>query len=291
MVSAIIQGILIGSVYGLIALGLTLIFGIMKVINFAHGTFLMFSMFIVYYCVTMLGVHPYISLIIVVPTMFILGYIVNKFLVQPVLKKEADTREPIGALLLTAALSIVLENGSLGVFGTDFKTIQTSFAQESIELGPVIMTLPKLYAFVLCAIVTFLFYLFLNKSEMGRKIRAVGQNRNAARLMGINVEKTFNISFAVGMALLGAAAVALIPFYNIHPSVGASFNTMAFVTVVLGGLGSIPGAIVGGLLIGIVESVSTLFVQSTLAPMIVFYGFLVFLFFKPSGLLGSRNEW
>jgi branched-chain amino acid transport system permease protein len=291
MISAIIQGILLGSVYGLIALGLTLIFGIMKVINFAHGTFLMFSMFIVYYCVTLLGLHPYISLIIVVPTMFILGYVVNKFLVQPVLKKEADTREPIGALLLTAALSIVLENGSLGVFGTDYKMIQTSFAQESIDLGPVIMTLPKLYAFVLCAFVTVLFYLFLNKSEMGRKIRAVGQNRNAARLMGINVEKTFNISFAVGMALLGAAAVALIPFYNIHPSVGASFNTMAFVTVVLGGLGSIPGAIVGGLLIGIVESVSTLFVQSTLAPMIVFYGFLIFLFFKPSGLMGSRNEW
>jgi branched-chain amino acid transport system permease protein len=291
MASAVIQGILMGAVYGLIALGLTLIFGIMRVINFAHGSFLMLAMFFAYYSVTILGLHPYAALITVVPAMFFLGYVVNKYLIQPILKKEADVREPIGALLLTAALSIVLDNASLGVFGTDYKMVQTSFAEKSIQIGSVIVTLPKLFAFILCAIVTLVFYFFLHKTEWGRQIRAVGQDRSAARLMGIHVEKTFNMAFGVGMALLGTAGVALLPFYNVHPTIGASFGTLAFVTVVLGGLGSIPGAVVGGLLIGIVESVSSLYVQYTLSPMIVFYGFLVFLFFKPSGLFGSPHDW
>lgn len=291
MVSALIQGILMGSIYGLIALGLTLIFGIMKVINFAHGALLMIAMFIGYFSYTVLGLPTYLSLIVVVPLMFVLGFIINKFLIQPVMKKESDVREPIGALLLTAAMAIVLENGSLGLFGTDYKTIKPVFASETIEFGQVIVTLPKLYAFILCIGVTAVFYFFLHRTEIGRQIRAVGQDRNAARLMGINVERTFNISFGVGTALLGTAAVALIPFYNIHPTIGTTFGTMAFITVVLGGLGSIPGAIIGGLLIGVVESVSSLFVPYTLSPMIVLYGFLIFMFFKPSGLYGSPHDW
>jgi branched-chain amino acid transport system permease protein len=130
----------------------------------------------------------------------------------------------------------------------------------------------------------------MQKSELGRKIRAVGQDRNAARLIGINVEQTFSIAFGIGLAILGTAGVALLPFYNIHPSIGNLFGIKAFVTVMLGGLGSIPGAIIGGLLIGIVESTSTLYVQSTLAPMVVLYSFLIFLFFRPAGLFGSRHD-
>lgn len=291
MLSAFVQGILMGSIYGLIALGLTLIFGIMRVINFAHGAFLMVAMYATYYTVTALNIHPYLSLIVVVPVMFLFGYIVNKFLIQTVLKKEADVREPIGVLLFTAALSIIFENGGLGLFGTDYKTLITDFSEKSIELGSVIITLPKLYAFILSIIVTVIFYIFLNKTEIGRKIRAVGQDRNAAKLMGINVEKTFNIAFGIGIALLGTAAVAIVPFYNLHPTIGTTFGTMAFITVVLGGLGSIPGAIIAGLLIGIVESVSSVFVPYTLSPMVVYFGFLIFLFIKPSGLFGSPHDW
>lgn len=290
MISAIVQGILMGSIYGLIALGLTLIFGIMKIINFGHGAFLMVAMFVGYYTVTILGIHPYLSFLVVLPIMFIFGYAVNQFLIHPVLQKESDVREPIGALLLTAAFGIILENGGLAVFGTDYKTLPTTFANDTLHLGDVIVSMPKLYAFILCAIVTALFYFFLHKTEIGRKIRAVGQDRNAAKLMGINVEKTFNIAFGVGAVLLGTAAIALIPFYNLHPTIGQTFGTMAFVTVVLGGLGSIPGAIIGGLLIGIVESVSALYVPYTITPMIVLYGFLLFLFFKPSGIFGSPHD-
>lgn len=290
MASAVVQGLLMGSVYSLIALGLTLIFGVMRVINFAHGSLLMLAVYFAYYSITFLGIHPYLALLTVVPAMYALGYVINQFLVLPVMKKEADVREPVGVLLLTAALAIVLDNGTLSLFGTDYKMIETSFVDKSVQIGSIIMTIPKLYAFMLCAAITVVFYFFLHKTEIGRKIRAVGQDRNAARLMGIHVEKTFNIAFGVGMALLGTAGVALIPFYSVHSSIGHSLGILAFVNVVLGGLGSIPGAIIGGLLIGVVSSVSSLFVQYTLSPMIVLYGFLIFLFFKPTGLFGSPHD-
>jgi branched-chain amino acid transport system permease protein len=279
-----------GSIYGLIALGLALIFGIMRVINFAHGTLLMVSMFLAYWCVTILGLSPYLTLIPVVPGMFVIGYLNNMLLVQPVLKKEPDVREPVGALVLTFGFGVVLENTFLAVFGPNYHSVSASFLDTTVQLGSVIIPRSKLYAFILALVVTCIFYLFLQKTEMGRKIRAVGQDRDTARLMGINVERTFNVAYGIGLAVLGTAGVALIPFFNVHPSIGNMFGVKAFVTVLLGGLGSIPGAIVGGLLIGIVESVSTLYVQCSLAPMVVLYAFLIFLFFRPAGLFGSRLD-
>ena len=185
---------------------------------------------------------------------------------------------------------MIIENAFLAIFGPTYKSIQHPVAQETVELGSLIIATPKLYAFALAAAVTSVFYAFLHRSELGRHIRAVGQDRNTARLMGIHVERTFSIAFGIGLAILGTAGVALLPFYNINPSMGNIFGVRAFVTVLLGGLGSVPGAIIGGLLIGVVESVSTAFVQSTLSPMVVLYAFLVFLFFRPAGLFGSRHD-
>ena len=290
MPTLLVEGVLMGSIFGLIALGLTLIFGVMRIINFAHGALLMVSMFIGFECVGRLGINPYAALIFVVPGMFAIGYLTNFLLVQPVLKKEADVREPIGALVLTFGFGVIIENSFLAIFGPNYKSIQSSFSEKTMEMGSVIIAVPKVYAFLIATVVTVLFYLFLQKTDLGRNIRAVGQDRNTARLMGINVERTFSIAFGIGTAILGTAGVALLPFYNLHPSMGGIFSVKAFVTVLLGGLGSIPGAIIGGLLIGIVESVSTAFVQSTLAPMVVLYAFLVFLFFRPAGLFGSRHD-
>jgi len=286
----LVEGVLMGSIFGLIALGLTLIFGVMRIINFAHGALLMVSMFIGFECVGRLGINPYATLLFVVPGMFAIGYLTNFLLMQPVLKKEADVREPIGALVLTFGFGVIIENSFLAIFGPNYKSIQSSFSEKTMEMGSVIIEVPKVYAFLIATVVTVLFYLFLQKTDLGRNIRAVGQDRNTARLMGINVERTFSIAFGIGTAILGTAGVALLPFYNLHPSMGGIFSVKAFVTVLLGGLGSIPGAIIGGLLIGIVESVSTAFVQSTLAPMVVLYAFLVFLFFRPAGLFGSRHD-
>ena len=290
MPTLLVEGVLMGSIFGLIALGLTLIFGVMRIINFAHGALLMVSMFIGFECVGRLGINPYATLLFVVPGMFAIGYLTNFLLMQPVLKKEADVREPIGALVLTFGFGVIIENSFLAIFGPNYKSIQSSFSEKTMEMGSVIIEVPKVYAFLIATVVTVLFYLFLQKTDLGRNIRAVGQDRNTARLMGINVERTFSIAFGIGTAILGTAGVALLPFYNLHPSMGGIFSVKAFVTVLLGGLGSIPGAIIGGLLIGIVESVSTAFVQSTLAPMVVLYAFLVFLFFRPAGLFGSRHD-
>ncbi len=290
MLSLLVQGILIGAIYGLIALGLTLIFGIMRVINFAHGTLLMVAMFISFMAVTQLGLNPYLSLIVVVPSMFVIGYLINWGLIQKVLNKESDVREPIGALVLTFGLSVLIENIFLAIFGPNYHSIKTDFATQTLEFGSVIVALPKLYAFILAVTVAAIFYVFLHKSELGRIIRAIGQSRNTALLMGVNVPHVFNIAFGIGLAVLGTAAVALIPFYNVHPSIGNIFGIKAFLTVLLGGLGSIPGALLGGLLIGIVESVCTLWVPSTLSSVVVLYAFLVFLFIRPSGLFGSRHD-
>lgn len=290
MISAIIQGLLMGSVYGLIALGLTLIFGIMRVINFAHGTLLMVAMFISYFSVTFLGLHPYVSLIIVAPAMFALGYLINHFLIAPVLAKEGNVREPVSALLLTAGLMIIFENVMLSVGGANYKKINVDFGG-SMELGSVIIPYDRFYAFILAFIATAIFYWFLMKTEMGRAIRALGQDRNAARLMGINTKKTFSIAFGIGMVLLSVAAVALLPFYTLHPAlINEVFGVTAFIVVVLGGLGSIPGALIGGLLIGTIQSVATMYVPSTMAQMIVFAFFLVFLFIRPAGIFGSQAD-
>ncbi|GBF12565.1 branched-chain amino acid ABC transporter permease [Tepidibacillus sp. HK-1] len=290
MLTAIVQGLLMGSVYGLIALGLTLIFGIMRVINFAHGALLMISMYISYFSVTILGLHPYISLIIVAPVIFILGFLINHYLIAPVLAKEADVREPVSALLLTAGLMILLENLMLSIGGTDYKTIKVSFGA-SLEFADVIIPMDRLYAFFLAFISSGLFYWFLMKTEIGRAIRALGQDRNAAKLMGINSKKIFSIAFGVGMVLLGVAGVAILPFYSLHPIlINKVFGTLAFVVVVLGGMGSIPGAIIGGLIIGVVQSVSTLYVSNTMAQVIVFAFFLIFLFIRPSGIFGFKYD-
>lgn len=279
-----------GSVYGLIALGLTLIFGIMRVINFAHGALLMVAMFISYFSVTYLDLHPYLSLILVAPTMFIIGYSINHFLIAPVLEKEGNAREPVSALLLTAGLMIILENLMLTVGGADYKKINVDFGG-SMELGPVIIPYDRFYAFLLALIATLVFYWFLMRTEVGRAIRALGQDRNAARLMGINTKRIFSIAFGIGMVLLSVAAVALIPFYTLHPAlINEVFGVLAFMVVVLGGLGSIPGALIGGLLIGTVQSVATMFVPSTMAQMIVFAFFLVFLFIRPAGIFGSKAD-
>lgn len=279
-----------GSIYGLLALSLTLIFGIMRVVNFAHGALLMVAMYLAYLVCQYSGLNPYLAAPVVAVAMYIIGFSIQIYLIQPVLRKEKDVREPLSALLLTAGFAIVLENVMLSIFGANYKVLQSS------EVGTItfmdsILPLPKVYAFLIAILVTFAFYFFLQKTELGRIIRAVGQDRQVAHLMGINVEQVYSIAFGIGSCLLGIAGAALIPFYYVHPSVGGIFGTISFVTVVLGGLGSVPGAIIGGLIVGIVESVSAMYFPNTLTPTIIFYAFLVFVFIRPWGIFGSPHEW
>jgi branched-chain amino acid transport system permease protein len=291
VLSSIINGILMGGVYGLLAMGLTLIFGIMKIINFAHGAFLMVAMILSYWLWKIMGLDPYLSIIIIAPLMFLLGYLTQRFTIKPVLDAEKDVREPIGALLLTAGLAVAIENFILMVFGADYLMAKTAYSGASINISSLSISVPRLYAFITSLVVAFLFYQFLIKTELGRAMRATGQDRGVALLMGINVSKVYSIAFGIGTALAGLAGIVLIPFYYAHPSVGAVFITKAFIIVVLGGLGSVHGALVGGLIIGLIESVAAQYMTATWTAILIYFAFLAFLLLKPSGLFGSRYEW
>ncbi len=287
-----INGILMGSIYGLAALGLTLIFGVLKVINFAHGSLLMVGMYVAYWAVILTGLHPYLVLVIVVPIMFVFGYLLQDILIKPIFKAEKDVREPITVIIVTTGVWYILDNLSLLVFGPQYRNIQGNPLQgKMLEFGYMMISVPKLWGFCAAIITAALVYLFLQKTRMGRAVRATSLDREAASLQGINQYKIYNVTFGIGTAVAGVAGTALVPFFNIFPSVGVLFDIKCFIIVVLGGLGSIGGALLGGMIVGVIESVGPQFMTATWTEAIVYGLFLVFLFLKPSGLFGVKYDW
>jgi branched-chain amino acid transport system permease protein len=287
-----INGILMGSIYGLAALGLTIIFGVLKVINFAHGSMLMVGMYTAYWAVILTGLHPYLALVIVVPVMFVFGYLLQDVLIKPIFKAEKDVREPITVIIVTTGVWYILDNLSLLVFGPQYRNIQDNpLRGKMLEIGDMLISVPKLWGFCAAVATSVVVYLFLQKTRMGRAVRATSLDRDAASLQGINQYKMYNISVGIGTAVAGVAGVALVPFYNIFPSVGVLFDIKCFIIVVLGGLGSIWGALLGGMIVGVIESVGPQFMAATWTEAVVYALFLLFLFFKPSGLFGVKYDW
>jgi len=287
---SLFHGIILGGAYGAIALGLSMIFGVSRIINFAHGAMLMIAMFAYYGLYTVLGIDPYIGIIIVVPLMYGFGFVVQKFLLNPLILRERTTVvEPLSILLITIAIGIGLENLFMMLFGADFRTIKTSLTKSYLNIGDGLFVTQwtRFIAFVGSIILAGLLYWLINKTELGMKIRAVSQNRDAAALCGVDVYKTYNISFGIGIAAVSVAAAFLAQFFFIQPQVGAVYGTKSFLIVVLGGLGSIPGALLGGLIFGIVESVGAQFVTSTSASMLTFLLFIIVLMIRPKGLMGK----
>lgn len=288
----VINGILMGSIYGLVALGLTLVFGVLKVINFAHGSFLMVGMYVAYWVVAFTGLHPYIALFLVAPIMYLFGYLMQQWLIRPIFVAERDVREPITVIIVTTGVWYVLDNLALLFFGPDYRALSPNpLKGEMIELGEILISTPKLFGFIITVLTAAGLYWFLLKTRMGRAIRATSLDRDAASLMGISQWKIFNVAFGIGTAIAGIAAVVLVPVYNVYPTVGVPFDVKSFVIVVLGGLGSIPGALLGGVIIGLIESIGPNFMTSTWTEAIVYGLFLLVLFFKPSGLFGQKYDW
>lgn len=287
-----INGILMGSIYGLTALGLTVIFGVLKVINFAHGSLLMVGMYAAYWTVALMGIHPYLAIFIVAPFMFAFGYYLQDIVIKPIFKAEKDVREPITVIIVTTGLWYILDNLTLLVFGPQYRNLPDNpLRGRMLEIGPMLISVPKLFGFVMAILTAAAIYWFFQKSRMGRAIRATSLDREAASLMGINQYKIYNVAFGIGTAAAGIAAVTLVPFYNVFPSVGVLFDIKGFIIVVLGGLGSIGGAILGGIIIGLIESIGPQFMTATWTEAIVYGLFLVFLFVKPSGLFGAKYDW
>ena len=282
--AAVINGILMGGIYTLVASGLTLIYGVLHIINFAHGSLLMVSMFGVYYLVTKLGVDPYLSLIVTMPTMFVMGYVLYKYFIG---KLSYGKDENI--LLITLGLSIVIENLALMFFTGDSRTISMSYSDKMFEVGPLLVGLPKVISFFAAMVMCALLGIFITKTDTGRAIRAVAKERMGARLVGIDVDKVFAISFGLGMATLGAAASLLMPIFYVSPTTGHVFVMVAFTVVVLGGMGSFLGAVVGGLIVGLTESFGGLYLGESLGQIGISLIFILILLFIPSGLFGDKR--
>lgn len=280
-----------GSIYGLTALGLTLIFGVLKVINFAHGSLLMVGMFTAYWMVLLTGLHPYIVMLIVVPLLFFFGYFMQDIVIKPVFKAEREAREPITVIIVTTGVWYVLDNLSLMLFGAEYRVVKTGISGQTFSLGELIVSTPKFYGFVTTLVTAIGLYWFLKNTRIGKAIRATSLDRDAASLMGISQYKIYNFAFGIGTAIAGIAGCVLLPFYYVFPTVGVVFDIRAFIIVVLGGLGSIIGAVLGGIIIGVIESVFAQFMTSTWTEGIIYAVFLSILFIKPSGLFGQKQEW
>jgi branched-chain amino acid transport system permease protein len=280
---SVLNGLTTGAVYALIALGLTLIYGVLHIINFAHGALLMVALYAVYWLRQSWGLDPYLALPLVVPGMFALGYALQR----GVINRASHGRDE-NILLVTLGVSIVLENLALLAFKSDTRTIETAYTLSTVEIGPAFIAVPKLAAFAGAAISAALLILVVTRTDLGRAIRAVAKEKQGARLMGIDVEHVYAMSFGIGLACLGAAACFLLPAYYVNPQVGSGFVLVAFTIVVLGGMGSFAGALLGGLMIGVVESLGGLWLGESLGQIGIFAIFIAVLLLRPQGLFGAR---
>jgi branched-chain amino acid transport system permease protein len=283
LVPAILNGILIGSVYALIALGLTLIYGVLHIINFAHGAMLTAALFAAFFAHQILGLDPYLAMLGLAPIFFCIGYALQRFVIGPA--SHGDDRN---IMLVTLGIAIVIENGLLYGFRANTRTLDLSYGFQTIDLGFAFLALPRVAAFGAALAVSLLLWLGLTLTDTGKAIRAVAKEKLGAELSGIDVSHIYAVTFGLGTACVAIAACLLIPTYYVNPQVGNAFVLVAFTVVVLGGMGSIPGALIGGLIIGVVESLSGLYFGESLGQLGIFLLFILVLLFRPSGLFGAK---
>ncbi len=291
----IIAGLLIGGLYSIIGLGMSLIMGVMRIINLAHGELMMVAMYITYGAYTYFQIDPYVSLLVVMPALFIIGALLQRYLISPVMNVESIL--PENQVLLTVGIGLVLSNLALLAFSADYRSVPVAYAGKTIywdfTLGgePIALSFnfPLLVAFGIALILTGLLFFFLMKTDLGRMIRATAQDKDAAALMGVNTRTITTITFGLGAALVGAAGALLAPIYYLFPQIGGPFTLKAFIITVLGGMGNIAGAILGGLVLGLAESLGSVYISLGYKDAIGFVIFVVVLLFLPKGLLGKSR--
>jgi branched-chain amino acid transport system permease protein len=281
LTQAVINGMLIGGVYALIAVGLTLVFGIMDIVNFAQSEFLMMGMFFAYILSHLFGLDPILSSFVIFAAVFFIGAVVQRLFIQKVLNAAMVTQ-----ILLTVGISIVMISLAQLIFGANFHSVTTSYQMKALRIGPIIISVSYLLAFGGSFVMYFLLWLFLNRTYVGRAIRATAQNRKAAILLGVNPDRMFILAFAVGTGMAGVAGAMILPYAYVFPTVGHEFALIMFTVVVLGGFGSVPGALVGGLMVGIIQSVSAILLPTQLQNLVVFIIFILTLTYRPNGLFG-----
>jgi branched-chain amino acid transport system permease protein len=283
LLPAMLNGLMTGAIYALVALGLTLIYGVLHIINFAHGALLTAAMFAAFFAYTLLGLDPYLAVFLLAPLFFGAGYALQRFVIGPA--AHGDDRN---FLLVTLGLAVVIENALLYFFRADTRTINLPYAFNVVELGPAFIAVPRLVALGAVIAVALVLWAVMRWTDTGKAIRAVAKEKLGAELCGIDVAHVFAITFGLGTACVAVAACLLIPTYYVNPTAGEAFVLIAFTVVVLGGMGSVAGALIGGLLVGVIESLSSVFLGASLGQIGIFALFIMMLLVRPSGLFGAR---
>jgi len=282
ILQVIVSGLLLGGVYALLSVGLTLIFGVVRIINFAHGELMMVGMYLTFWLFHSHHMDPYLSIIAVAPALFVVGMGVQRLIIQPIFDSSALMK-----IFATVGLFIALQNLALMLFRADFRTIQTSYSMSTVVVSNISISIPRLVAFGFALILFVALYLLLRLTLVGKAMRAVAENRIVAELMGIRVQRLYLLTFGLGSALTGMAGALILPFTYVFPTVGSIYTLLAFVVVVLGGLGNMAGAFFGGLFIGLVESFSGVYVSPALKEAVYYVIFILILLVRPQGLFGK----
>ncbi len=277
----LVSGILKGGLYSLIGIGMSLIMGVMGIINLAHGQLMMVAMYITFSCFHFLGMDPYVSLLVSMPALFLLGMLIQKYTLNPLM--EVDTILPENQVLMTVGIGMVLTEIARFIFSSNYKSVQTTYSNETFFLGEISFSIALTIAFFIAVGFTLFMFWFLLKTDLGRSIRATAQDKEAALLMGVNSKKITAITFGIGSSLVAAAGTLLIPVYYLFPDIGGPFTRKAFVITILGGLGSTVGALFGGVTLGLAESFGATYIGMAFDDMIGLIIFIIVLLFLPGG--------
>jgi branched-chain amino acid transport system permease protein len=281
--NVIVAGVLTGLVYGLMALGLSVIFGVARVVNFAHGEIMAFAMYATVALFAYWNVNPFLAVLPVAVVFFILGYALQRTVIQPFV-----TRPDYTQFLLLLAIAVMLTNGALIIFGPDARSVRLDTLLESIELGPLLIDRGKLYAAVVAVAASAGLFAFFRLTHTGTAIRACADNWLGAKIVGLDTHRLYALAFGLGTTCVAVAGCILTVLIDLTPAIGPAYTLLAFVIVIIGGLGSMTGALLGGVLIGISEALAGLFIAPSAKSMFSFALLVLVLIFRPRGLLGSR---
>ena len=288
VIQLVIDGILTGGIYACVAIGLSLSFGIMRIFNWAQGDTYMMAMFLLYLLIGTTSIHPYLAILIMVPVMFLFGLLLQKYVINPLVMRS-KARENLDVMLTTAGISYIIYNLAVYIFTTNAKSVETPISGKMFNFGTISIVQGKVYAFIAIVAVTIGLELLLKKTEVGRALRATSQDKETALLMGMNNTNLYCLANAINHACIGLSACVMIPMYTVSPASGQTFGFKSLIVVVLGGKGSVPGALLGGLIIGLVETLGAYYFNNVIAQMIIFALFACILFLKPNGLLSKEK--
>jgi branched-chain amino acid transport system permease protein len=278
---ALVTGLLMGGVYAAYSSGFSLIFGVMNVVNIFHGELIMIGAFTTYWLYTLYHIDPFVTLPASILSVSLLGYVIQRFLINRVVEAP-----PMISYLCTFGVHLILANLALLAWSADFRTVTTSYSGEGFSIGPITVPLARLVTFIIAIVTTFAIYRFLEKNRHGKAIRAASQDKEMARLVGIDIRKVYALTFALGAGITGMAGGLISTYFVIYPQMGLPYTIIAFCVVVLGGMGYIPGALIGGLLLGVIQSLAATYLTSGLSVAITFILLFIILILRPQGIMG-----